>query len=284
MTRCGGIVFGVARMLSASGSAQGPSGGASIVGVVKDATGAVLPGVSIAAESPALIERVRSVVADEQGQYRIVNLRPGQYVVTFTLAGFGTVRREGIELVPNVSASVNAEMRLGTLEESITVSGATPLVDVQNVTQQNVLTRTLLDTVPTNKGMLSFAALTPAVVSPTTAQDVGGSKGEMSVRMVIHGGKTGDQKLLQDGMRYNSLEGGGTGRGFFFNPASSQEVTVELGSGGSAEYDVGGVHINIVPKDGGNRFSTYLFANYTNNSLQGNNLSDELKARGLRAC
>jgi hypothetical protein len=203
--------------------------------------------------------------------------------VTFSLPGFGTVRREGLELTPNSTATVNAELKIGALEESVTVSGGAPLVDVQNVTQQNVLSRALLDTVPTNKGMLSFAALTPAVVSPTNAQDVGGSKGELSVRMVIHGGKTGDQKLLQDGMRYNSLEGGGTGRGFFFNPASSQEVLVELGSGGSAEYDVGGVHVNIVPKDGGNTFTGYLFTNYTNDALQGDNLSAELKDRGLQA-
>ena len=254
-----------------------------IAGVARDTSGGVLPGVTVEAASPALIEKVRTAVTDDQGQYKIVDLRPGIYVVTFSLTGFSTVRREELELGPNFTATVNADMKVGSLEETITVSGASPVVDVQNVRQQTTMSRTLLDTVPTNKGMLSFAALTPAVVSVTTAQDVGGSKGELSVRMQIHGGQSGDQKLLQDGMVYNSLRGGGNGRGFFINPASAQEVVLQLGAGGSAEYSLGGVYVDLIPKDGGNQFNGYLFANGTNHQLQSDNLSEELQARGLRS-
>src|SRR5262249_20105243 len=180
--------------------------------------------------------------------------------VTFSLTGFQTFKREGIELTANFTASVNAEMRLGELQETVTVSGGTPLVDVQSVVVQQVISRDLLDTVPTNKSLLAFAALTPALIVPTTAQDVGGSKGEFSVRMTVHGGKPGDQRLLQDGMNYNSMEGGGTGRGFFINPAGASEFTIEQGAG-SAEYSGGGININLIPKSGGNKYETYFFTN-----------------------
>src|SRR5919197_796191 len=100
---------------------------ASITGVVRDTSGAVLPGVTVEAASPALIEKVRSVVTDGTGQYRIENLRPGVYSVTFTLPGFATSRREGIELTGTFVATINGDMRVGALEETITVSGETPI-------------------------------------------------------------------------------------------------------------------------------------------------------------
>ena len=117
---------------------------------------------------------------------------------------------------------------------------------------------------------------------PITAQDVGGSKGEFSVRMTVHGGKPGDQRLMQDGMNYNSLEPGGTGRGFFINPATASEFTLEQGAG-SAEYSGGGVNINLVPKSGGNRYEAYFFASRDRQRLQSNNLTLGLEAQGLTA-
>src|ERR1700681_3443262 len=124
-------------MLVASGlSAQ--TGASCIAGVVKDTSGAVLPGVTVEASSPALIEKVRSVVTDDQGQYKIVDLRPGTYTVTFVLAGLSTLQRAGIELTVNFTAAVNAELRVGALAETITVSGQTPQVDVQNTNVQRV--------------------------------------------------------------------------------------------------------------------------------------------------
>jgi hypothetical protein len=277
-----GMAAVVALVLPGLALAQGSRGLGGIAGVVRDDQGAVIPGVTVEAASSALIERARTVVTDAQGQYKLVELPTGVYAVTFSLQGFSTVKRDGIELSANFTAPVNVELRVGQLEETITVSGASPLVDVQNVVQQKTLSRELLDVVPTNKSLLGFAAFVPAIIVPTTAQDVGGSKGEFSVRMTVHGGKPGDQRLMQDGMNYNSLEPGGTGRGFFINPATASEFTLEQGAGG-AEYSGGGVNINLVPKSGGNRFEVYFFGSGTGSGLQSNNLIPELEAQGLTA-
>src|SRR5947209_6491554 len=112
---------------------------AAITGVVKDASGAVLPGVIVEAASPVLIEKVRSVVSDDTGQYRTVDLRPGTYAVTFLLPGFSTVKREGIKLSGTFIATVNADLRVGSLQETITVTGETPIVDVQSAQVQTTL-------------------------------------------------------------------------------------------------------------------------------------------------
>ena len=267
-------------LLPATSAAQGTSA-ATITGVVRDASGAVLPGVTVEVASPALIEKVRSATSDAEGQFRVIELRPGTYSVTFTLPGFSTLRREGVELAPNFTATLNAELKVGGLQETVTVSGQTPLVDVQNVNQQTVISKSLLDAVPSNKSMLSLAALMPSVVTPASAQDVGGTKGETSVRISVHGGRPGDAKLLQDGMRYNSLVSTGTGRGFYANPLGTEEMVIDLGAGGSAETSTGGAQTNIIPRDGGNKFNAAVFGAWTNNNLQANNLTDDLKAKGL---
>ena len=124
----------------------------SIAGVVKDASGAVLPGVTVEAGSPVLIEKVRSVVTDRTGQYRIVDLRPGIYTVTFALSGFTTLKREGIELSGSFSATVNVELKVGAVAETITVSAESPIVDVQGTSQQRVLSKDVLDTIPAGRG------------------------------------------------------------------------------------------------------------------------------------
>jgi hypothetical protein len=272
------LSFGVAPAIV---SAQGTSA-ASIAGVVRDSSGGVLPGVTVEATSPVLIERTRTAVTDDQGQYRILELRPGTYTVTFSLQGFSALKREGLELPPNFTATVNVEMTVGAVSETITVSGQTPVVDVTNVTNQRVVSRALLDAVPTSKSMLAVAALMPAVVTPPNAQDVGGTKGEQSVRISVHGGKPGDQRLLQDGMSYNSLAVEGTGRGFYMNPLAAQEVVIDVGTAGSAQYSLGGAVVNAIPRDGGNQFSATLFGAWTGHQLQSDNFTDDLRARGLR--
>ena len=138
-------------LLSAGAFAQSGSG---IAGVVKDSSGAVLPGVTVEAASPALIEKVRTVVTDGEGQYKILGLVPGAYTVTFTLSGFNTVKREGIELTASFTATVNADLRVGAVQETVTVTGQTPTVDIQNVVQQRVMTRDVINAIPagTNSG------------------------------------------------------------------------------------------------------------------------------------
>src|SRR5258707_10247634 len=134
---------------------------ASIAGAVRDTTGAVLPGVTVEAASPALIEKVRTVVSDSQGQYKIIDLRPGVYTVTFTLPGFTRVVREGIELSVNFTAAVNADLKVGGLEETVTVSGQSPTVDVQNVMQQRVVSAAVIEALPTGRDLAGFGALIP---------------------------------------------------------------------------------------------------------------------------
>src|SRR3979490_1330846 len=133
----------------ATGWTQAATG--AIAGVVRDASGGVMPGVTGEAASPALIEKARSVTSDNQGLYRIVDLRPGLYTVTFTLTGFGTFRRDGIELTTGFTATVNGELKVGTVEETVTVTGESPVVDVQNVQQQTTITRATLDAIPTSR-------------------------------------------------------------------------------------------------------------------------------------
>jgi Carboxypeptidase regulatory-like domain len=136
---------------------------ASIAGVVKDTSGAVLPGVTVEAASPALIEKVRSAVTDGSGQYRIEDLRPGPYTVTFTLTGFSTVKREGIELTGLSTALVNADLKVGAVTETITVSGAAPVVDVQSAQRQSVLSSDVLTSIPTAGTYNALLVLVPGV-------------------------------------------------------------------------------------------------------------------------
>ena len=275
----------VLSVLPASVLAQGAST-ATIGGVVRDSSGAVLPGVTIEAASPALIEKVRSTVSDERGEYRLSELRPGTYTVTFTLPGFATLKRDGLELRTNFTARVDGEMTVSQIEETITVSGSAPLVDATSATQQRTVSRELLNTVPTAKSVLGIAALIPAVlVQPPNAQDVGGSKGERSVRITVHGGKTFDSRLLQDGMRYNALTPGlgsleGTGRGYYVNPLAVQEVVVDSDHGLSrvlARRRTGEQHSQgrWQPVHG------IVFVAGTSDDLQSNNLDDDSIAQGL---
>lgn len=270
-------VLGVTSVLLVPARATAQLGSSGIAAVVRDATGAVLPGVTVEAASPALIERVRTVVTDAAGQYKIVSLSPGRYTVTFSLPGFATVRREDVDLPANFTAPINAELRVGAIEETVTVSGQSPVVDTQNTSVRNLIPTEVLDAIPTNKTLGAWAALTPGMVVAGTAMDVGGSKGEQSLRLAIHGGHGGEQRVLVDGM---NTSGGGSDWGYVPNPASAQEVSLELGAG-TAEAMLGGVLINFVPKDGGNKFSGFLSGNFANASMQGSNLSDEVKARGL---
>ena len=253
-----------------------------IAGVVKDATGAVLPGVTVEASSPALIEKVRSVATDDQGNYKILDLRPGAYTVKFTLPGFSTVVREGLELTTAFTAALNTEMKVGSLEETVTVTGASPVVDVQNVRTQAVLSRQVLDSVPTGKSIQAYASLIVGANLGAASQDVGGNRGETVSSFGIHGVSGGDQKLLLDGMGFNMVNGnsGGGSRWYMVNHMSAQEIVLQTGAN-SAESETGGVQLNVVPKEGSNRFRLASTLAYSNPDLQQDNLTDTLRARGL---
>jgi hypothetical protein len=249
-------------------------------GVVKDTSGAVLPGVTVEAASPALIERTRSVVTDDQGQYKIVDLRPGTYSITFTLGGFSTVKRDGITLTADFTASVNAELRVGALEETVTVSGASSLVDVQSVVSQNVLTREIQDALPTPRNFESGAVTTPGVT--ISRPDVGGSEGYQITNNTVHGSNVRDMTLQIDGLPATTVNGDGSNTAVYHNDLAYEEVSYQT-SGISAEYPAGGIRISMTPRDGGNTFKGQVFAAYTPGSLQSDNFSPELKALGLTA-
>jgi hypothetical protein len=254
---------------------------AAIAGVVRDSSGGVMPGVTVEAASPALIERIRTAVTDEQGQYKITDLRPGTYSVTFSLAGFSSVKREGLELTAAFTATVNADLKVGSLEETLTVSGQSPVVDVQNTVQQSAITAAVIDAIPTGRTFQSLSQLIPGV-SRSDGQDVGGTSGERFSTLAIHGSHSADMPLIYDGMRYNNMNGSGGGglTVWMINTGNVQEMSVET-AGASAENQVSGVFVNVIPKDGGNNFKGMFFANYTTKALQSNNLTDTIKARGL---
>jgi hypothetical protein len=270
------FALGAVLMLSAPVSAQTlPTG---IAGVVRDSSGAVMPGVTVEAASDALIEKVRTAVTDDHGEYKITDLRPGTYSVTFTLSGFSVIRREQLELPTGFTAKVDAEMKVGALEETLTVTGLTPVVDVQNTSQVKVVSGELLYALPLTKEMGGLAKVTVGVMIPPTAQDVGGNIDPMNAYPVIHGGHSGDNRAILDGMQFN---GEGQGRGFYFNPSAAQEMSVQLG-GQTAEFENGGFQANMVPKDGGNRFSGIASGNYANHNMASDNLTQALKDRGLK--
>src|SRR5262245_15870066 len=270
-------VVSLALVVGLAAPAAAQTGASGIAGVVRDTSGLVLPGVLVEASSPALIEKVRSVTTDGEGQYKIIDLRPGVYSVTFSLTGFSVFKRENVELSANFTASINAEMKVGALEETITVSGQSPVVDVQNVATRNLISREALDTVPTNKTLEAFAALTPGVTMAAIGQDVGGSKGETYVQLRIHGTRTGDNKTLLDGFETNDY----SGRVFVPNPAAASEVSIELGNR-PGEAPANGVYVNFVPRDGGNLFHGTLFGTYTGPGFQSEpELSDVMVSRGL---
>jgi hypothetical protein len=267
-------------LLSAQADAQSTTTGA-IAGTVKDTSGAVIPGVTVEVTSPALIEKGRTTVSDGAGQYRVVDLRPGTYAVRFSLAGFGTVQHEDVHLTTGFTASVNAELAVQAGQETITVVGATPTVDVRNVAAQTVLSRELVDTLPGNRTHPAYAAVTLGAQS-VGVYDVGGTKGESGAGISIHGSRSTDGKLTIDGMSFQHVDGsfGGGTRAYMVNQVMMQEVALSGGSA-SAEWETGGVHVNYIPKDGGNTFSFNTLVNFSNGSLQSTNLDDELEGRGV---
>jgi hypothetical protein len=252
---------------------------ASISGVVRDTSGAVLPGVTVETASPALIEKVRAVVTDSTGQYQIVDLRPGTYSVTFTLSSFATVRREDIQLTGTFNAQVNADMRVGALEETIVVTGETPVVDVRSASRERALTKEIVDAIPTSRLFMTTAVLIPGMT--ISAQDVGGVLGDAMADLTIHGSRTSEERLSVDGMSIgHARRTGSQASGITPNLGSAAEVNVKT-SGGLGDAETSGPRVNIVPREGGNRFSASTFLAGSTGAMQASNYTQELRDRGL---
>ena len=265
-----GVVLSCLVLLPAAVFAQ-----AGIAGNVKDSSGAVLPGVTVEAASPALIEKTRSVVTDGSGNYKIENIRPGTYSVTFTLPGFNTVKRDGIELAGSFVATVNADMKVGAIEETITVTGETPIVDIQSTARQQVLNKDTIEAIPTGRNYSALGVLLPGVVNNN--QEVGGNRGGNMDALTIHGSATGDQRILQNGLNVMTLQtGGGNIGGMVPNQSGAQEVAVDTDAT-SAERQTSGVTVNYIQRDGGNTFKSYSFFTFSNENLASSNLSSRVE-------
>jgi hypothetical protein len=250
-----------------------------IAGVVKDASGAVLPGVTVEVASPALIEKTRTAVTDGAGQYAIISLTVGTYDVTFTLTGFNTVKRDGIGVLANFTASVNAEMKVGAVAETITVTGESPLVDVQGTITNRAVTPDLIKAIPNGGTMYQLAAMMPGVFI-SGGQDVGGSSGSpVGAQLSTHGGPGSDEVQMLDGMRVGNMMGGSRTQQTL-SPLLYDEVDVQL-SGQSGDAVSLGVTSNSIPRSGGNKFTGTILTNGSGPGLQANNLTPRLQALGL---
>ena len=224
----------------------------SIAGVVRDPSGAVLPGVTIEAASPALIEKIRTAVSDGAGQYRIENLTPGTYKITYSLPGFAKVEREAVQVTTGVTVTLNADMRVGGVAESITVSGETPVVDVQNSTRvQQVLSAQVLEALPASRGYGNLLATVSGIQS--NANQNGGVNPGM-IFFTSRGGRSNEGTVQIDGMNVGSAFNGGGVAGYGYDTTNAQEVQLTV-AGGLGEADRGGPQFNIIPKTGGNVFS-----------------------------
>jgi hypothetical protein len=252
---------------------------ASITGVVKDTSGALLPGVTVEAASDALIEKVRTAVTDGGGQYRIEDLRPGTYVVSFKLPGFSVVQREGIELTGSVAAKVDADMKVGAIEETITVTGETPVIDVVNARKQATISNESVAAIPTARLYHSIAALVPGI--SMTTQDVGGIAGPTTVTFSMRGGPGNEGRLTVDGMSLGASLNG-TGVSYTVADVGNAQEIVFTTAGQLGESEVGGPSMNLVPRQGGNRFSGTFFANGASGAFQQSNSADAVAA-GLTA-
>jgi hypothetical protein len=268
------IVLSMVLALPLSAYAQ-----ASIAGVIKDASGAVLPGVTVEATSPVLIEKARTAVTDESGQYRIVDLRAGMYTVTFTLTGFSTVKREGIELTGSFTAVVNADLKVGALAETITVTGETPIVDTQNVRRQTTISGDLITAIPSARAYAGLMTLMPnTVVATGAASDV-----QVVPGMVVFGGAGGrsnEGRLQLDGISVGSAFNGGGVSAYIADVGNAQEVAMTT-SGGLGEAEVGGPALNVVPKTGGNAVKGSIYLSGVTKGMIGSNYTSDLQARGL---
>ena len=256
---------------------------ASLAGVVKDTSGAVLPGVTVEAASPALIEKTRTAVTDSTGQYRIENLRPGTYSVSFTLVGFSTTKREGVELTSFITTSLNTEMRVGAVEETVTVTGETPVVDVQNASRQVVLSKDTLNSIPTAGTYNALVVLVPGLFGGQQDVSMGpcNSCTFSAHGAILSGGRANSEaRLLLDGLSIAVPQAGGTN--YLTDTRNAQEVSFTT-QGSTAEVESGGPVMNIVPRNGGNNMSGNVYGSWANGALQGSNYTDELKAAGLAA-
>jgi hypothetical protein len=268
------LVSALALATSAVAQGGGASSTGTIQGRVTDAQGAVLPGVTVTATSPALLGQ-QTTVTSETGNYRFPAVPPGTYTITYELAGFNTVKREGIQIALGFTANINVELALATLQETVTVTGQSPIIDTSATRVVQNFKLEQLQSIPNGRDMWSLLAVTPSV--QMTRIDVGGNRAGTQTGYSAYG-FTGQVRVLIEGI--NTTEGTG-GAGFYFDYSSLEEVFLGT-SGQSAEMPNPGVQSQFIAKSGGNQFSGEYYLDWYNNSLQGSNIPRDVIARGIR--
>jgi hypothetical protein len=248
---------------------------ATIAGAVKDSSGAVLPGVTVEAASPALIEKVRTTVSDGAGRYRIEDLRPGAYVVTFTLPGFVVLRRDGVVVSGTGVITIDGELRVGGVQETVTVTGETPIVDVQSTKSEITLDNETMRNMPGVRSYSYLLGMVPGLMTNTGNV----ATGPVFAIFPIHGGRGVESRLTVEGMNISNPPGGNQPPNYTADIGNAQEVTMTT-SGGLGESETAGLQMNIVPRQGGNRMSGLFFVSGFSEGMQSDNYTDELKARG----
>jgi hypothetical protein len=249
-----------------------------IAGTVKDSSGAVLPGVVVAASSPALIEKTKSAITDGRGQYKITDLRPGTYSVTFTVPGFTPEQHDGIVLTADFVADVNADLKVGTSTQAIDVQAEVSSLDVQSSTQQTVLAREVMDDLPTGHSVFADAQTLPGAT--LSRPDVGGSSGMQQSTLQIHGSNSADTLYQIDGMSINQNYSNGSSVGVYYNDGLIQETSY-LTSAIPAEVGLGGIVINMIPKEGGNQLHVDFYGTGGTGALESNNVPASQIASGI---
>jgi hypothetical protein len=267
------VVLGCGVLLPSLAHAQ-----TTLAGVVRDTSGAVLPGVTVEAGSPALIEKIRSAVTDGSGQYRITELPPGTYAVTFSLPGFTRVVREGVALGGSGVTAINAELRVGAVQETITVTGETPVVDVQSTRREMVITAETLQTAPVTRTYGALLAAIPGIVTDNTSR--GALTEPFMTFFTANGGRANEGRMLINGMPVAASFNGGGVSTFIYDVANTEEMQI-LVSGGLGEAEAGGPSVNLIPRSGGNTFSGQAFYSGTGNGLRSDNIDDYLRSIGL---
>ncbi len=260
----------VALLLPVSAFAQ-----ASLTGTVRDASGGVLPGVTVEASSPALIEKVRTAVTDDTGQYRIIDLRAGTYTMSFSLPGFNAVRRENIVLSGTQTLTIPVEMRVGGIQETVTVTGESPVVDVQSARREVVIDRQLVQSIPASRAAGALLNATPGL----TVDNNGIALSPTMTFFSANGGANNEGRMAVNGMTVGAARSGGVSS-YVYDAVGVEEVAIRVG-GGLGETDTGGPIMNIIPRSGGNTFAGTAFTSLAGDWSRGNNLNDELRAFGL---
>jgi hypothetical protein len=265
------VILMAAVLLPSLSFAQG-----TLTGTIRDESGGVLPGVTVEASSPALIEKERTAVSDSAGQYRITGLNPGTYSLTFRLTGFRLVRREGIELGGTATLTIPVEMQVGALEETITVTGETPVVDVQTAQRETVLTADVVETIPGNRSVGTLLNAVPGL----NVNDGALAASPTMTFFAARGGPINEGRMAINGMTIAAPFNGGGVSTYILDSVNVDEVVVSV-AGGLGESDIGGPVMNLVPRSGGNTFRGQGFVNNAGDWSRGDNLNDELRAVGI---